>query len=99
MLLFFQMCFKRILKCHKILAKCFGRTSRHSIYSQSCFVEKQIIFVLRVKKIKFGVAKGFSLDIFLSFLRKPQKMLVLCETWRACIEYEDVHVKFLFEFF
>jgi hypothetical protein len=52
-----------------------------------------------VEKTKFNAKRSSSPYISLSFLHGTQKKTILRENWRARIEYQYVHMEFLFRFF
>jgi hypothetical protein len=78
MLSVFEICFKQKFKYQKIPTKNFTHRSRHSMFSQSCFMRKQFFFVLCVTKTNFDSKIGVAQDIFCLFTQDT-KMSVFHE--------------------
>lgn len=75
----FKMYFRRILKCHKILTKCFARVSQNSTCSQSHSANNWQLFSRVLKRQNSVLKKTFNEALFF-LLHRPQKISVFCET-------------------
>jgi hypothetical protein len=68
------------------------------LYSHKVVSRENNIFCIVYKKTKFGAKIGIARDFFCLFTQ-DMKMSVFHETKRVHIEWRDLRVKFLFDFF
>jgi hypothetical protein len=87
------------LKCQKIPMKFFACRSRHSMFSQSCFLRKMIFFVLCVKKKYFDAKIGVARDIFLSFYTRHNKYRFIVKLGASTWHVKMYVLNFCSEFF